>query len=185
MSGISLFIELTRQISNNNNNNAYFSGSCRSKVKQQKAKWIQTKNEFSYADSTTLQATLVELPYINNKNSNEKASMIIILPWPQHKCDVTGWMKRYMNWPSVVDAVKSMEVKNVQVTMPQFEIEAEFELSKVLSQMGMEPAFSNSANFNGMVDTGNANIRISKVLHKAKVNTRTGYITNIYFDAHV
>lgn len=132
---------------------------------------MQTHGRFKYAESTNLDAKLLELPFIKNRNSDEKASMIIILPAHQFKCNVTVWVERYLNWPSVVAAVESMKEENIQLTMPQFKIESEIELSEVLSSLGMAPAFSNSANFRKMVKSRGSNARLSKVLHKATVST--------------
>ena len=53
------------------------------------------------------------------------------------------------------------------MTMPKFEFESEFSLSKTLAVMGMPVAFSANADFSGM--TGNRELFIKDVIHKAFV----------------
>jgi serpin B len=52
--------------------------------------------------------------------------------------------------------------------MPKFEFESEFSLVDTLIEMGMPTAFSGAADFSGM--TGNPELAISDVLHKAFVS---------------
>ena len=58
--------------------------------------------------------------------------------------------------------------KEVQVAVPKFKMRAEFELSKVLSKMGMPLAFTDKADFSGM--TSEAKIQIDQVIHQAYVD---------------
>jgi len=68
-----------------------------------------------------------------------------------------------------VDAIIN-DLQNTQVTltMPQFEFDSEFSLKDTLADMGMPIAFSGGADFSGM--TGNRELSISDVLHKAFVS---------------
>ena len=52
--------------------------------------------------------------------------------------------------------------------MPEFEFESEFSLKSALTNMGMPVAFSSDADFSGM--TGNRDLSIDEVLHKAFVS---------------
>jgi serpin B len=52
--------------------------------------------------------------------------------------------------------------------MPKFEFDSAFSLADTLAGMGMSVAFSPSADFSGM--TGNRDLAISDVLHKAFVS---------------
>jgi len=58
--------------------------------------------------------------------------------------------------------------QQVNLTMPKFEFESEFSLKKILTAMGMPVAFSADADFSGM--TGNRDLFIDDVLHKAFVS---------------
>jgi len=57
--------------------------------------------------------------------------------------------------------------KQVALSLPRFKFESEFSLGDALSNMGMPTAFSSQADFSGM--TGNLDLSISKVIHKAFV----------------
>ncbi|OQR77117.1 serpin B10-like [Tropilaelaps mercedesae] len=135
----------------------------------QAVNWIQKKDSFAYQNSSELEATLVELPYYPNRKSSNSASMVIILPHPQHRCNISAWVKRQLNWISIVKTMGVMETRSVNITFPRIDIEADFQLSDKLQSLGMTEAFSNRANFSGMVDSGSADLRINSVIHKAKM----------------
>jgi serpin B len=58
--------------------------------------------------------------------------------------------------------------KQVTLSMPKFEIESSFSLVDALTALGMPVAFSPDADFSGM--TGNRELAISDVVHKAFVS---------------
>jgi len=67
-----------------------------------------------------------------------------------------------------VDAIiNDLQDTQVTLTMPRFEFDSEFGLKDTLAGMGMPIVFSSSADFSGM--TGNRELSISDVLHKAFV----------------
>jgi len=67
-----------------------------------------------------------------------------------------------------VDAIiNDLQDTQVTLTMPRFEFDSEFSLKDTLAGMGMPIAFSSSADFSGM--TGNRELSISDVVHKAFV----------------
>jgi serpin B len=55
----------------------------------------------------------------------------------------------------------------VELSVPKFTFESEFNLSETLAEMGMPSAFSGEADFSGM--TGARDLFISDVVHKAFV----------------
>lgn len=61
----------------------------------------------------------------------------------------------------------SLRSQNILLTMPGFEFTESISLSDILRNMGMELAFSVSADFSGI--TGSRDLFISEVLHKAFV----------------
>jgi serpin B len=63
---------------------------------------------------------------------------------------------------------ESLRRQEVALTMPKFEFESEFSLPDALRQLGMVDAFTSDADFSGM--TGNRDLSISDVLHKAFVS---------------
>lgn len=67
-----------------------------------------------------------------------------------------------------VDAIlDNLSLQRVTLTMPRFEFESEFNLGNTLAAMGMPDAFSDAADLSGM--TGNRDLRIQAVIHKAFV----------------
>lgn len=73
----------------------------------------------------------------------------------------------------------------VRTAMPQFQVEYDLELSKILKTMGMTDAFNpNKADFDGIGHSGLGNLYISQVLHKTFIQvdaqgTRAGAATAV------
>jgi len=114
-------------------------------------------NSFGYATGDGYQA--VELLY-----DGSELSMIILLP-------NSGQFESFQNSlnAALVDHIVSdLQSRQVSLTMPKFEFESEFSLADTLAAMGMPMAFSDEADFSGM--TGNRELTISDVVHKAFVS---------------
>ena len=114
-------------------------------------------NSFGYATGDGYQA--VELLY-----DGSELSMIILLP-------NSGQFESFQNSlnAALVDHIVSdLQSRQVSLTMPKFEFESEFSLADTLAAMGMPMAFSDEADFSGM--TGNRELTIRDVLHKAFVS---------------
>ncbi|MGB2827112.1 MAG: serpin family protein [Dehalococcoidales bacterium] len=117
---------------------------------------IQTES-FGYAEGDSYQA--VELPY-----DGRELSMVILLPGD-------GQFEAFessMDYEMIEDIISDLSYQQVNVTMPKFEFESEFSLKEALTAMGMPVAFSADADFSGM--TGNRDLAIDDVLHKAFVS---------------
>lgn len=104
---------------------------------------------------------MIELPYLG-----EEFSMIIILPDMKDGIDnleSNFSLENYTEW------TKNLKQEIVDVSIPKFKLDSEFKLSQVLSQMGMQIAFSDEADFRGMVDDSNKvdNLKISDIIHKS------------------
>ena len=121
------------------------------------ASFMQGKVNYKrYAGSD---ATVVELPYINNK-----FSMVIISPNSNTtlsnlaaNLDTVTWHK----WMS------GLLQQNGDVIMPKFKFSYNILLNDALSRLGMGNAFSDAADFTGINPFGG--LHISKVQHKAFV----------------
>ncbi len=117
---------------------------------------MQTES-LGYAEGDGYQ--VVELPY-----DGDELSMVIFLPETN----------RFEEFEDSLDAagvsgmVQDVEYREVALTMPTFEFESEFSLAETLAAMGMPIAFSAAADFSGM--TGNRDLTIAEVLHKAFVS---------------
>jgi len=127
-----------------------------------KVPMMSKKSEFKFKDFGSFSA--IELPYEGND-----LSMIIFLP--KEVDGLAGFEKNLTN-----DSVKAWINKliasyksEILVHLPKFKTTCEFELSKILSDMGMPSAFLlPPADFSGM--TGKKDFFISKVIHKAFVD---------------
>ncbi len=119
----------------------------------------QQTSAFGYAEGDGYQ--VVELPY-----DGRELSMVIILP-------DSGRFEEFETSldASVVKAVTEAVAFtfDVALTMPTFEFESDFSLSKTLADMGMPVAFvPGAADFSGM--NGEGRLFIQDVVHKAFVS---------------
>lgn len=117
---------------------------------------MKQTESFSYTKGEGYQA--VELLY-----DGDELSMVIFLPEAgQFEAFAEGLQAQQ------VDAIiNDLQDTRVTLTMPQFEFDSEFSLKDTLAGMGMPIAFSGDADFSGM--TGNQELSISDVVHKAFV----------------
>jgi serpin B len=101
----------------------------------------------------------VELPY-----DGRELSMVILLPDAGQFEMFEGSLDAEQ-----VDAILGdVAYRQVALTMPGFEVESDFSLAQTLAALGMADAFSSDADFSGM--TGNRDLFISDVVHKAFVS---------------
>jgi len=118
---------------------------------------MEQQESFSYTEGDNYQA--VELPY-----DGQELSMVIILPdFGQFET-----FEEAIDYQNIKGIIESLERREVRLTMPKFEFDSSFGLKKTLTEMGMPVAFSAGADFSGM--TGNKNLFISDVIHKAFVS---------------
>ncbi len=113
----------------------------------------QTKS-FGYAQGDNYQ--VVELPYDGNE-----LSMVIILPGlEQFKATEAS-----LNSQQVNSMIRSIQSRQMILTMPKFRFESSFGLKKTLSSIGMPVAFTADADFSGM--DGKRDLHIKDVVHKS------------------
>ncbi|XP_037708343.1 serine protease inhibitor 42Dd-like [Drosophila subpulchrella] len=106
-----------------------------------------------------LDAKVIELPY-----RNSSLSMVIFLP---EKIDGLQEMER-----KIAGFSPRLSVQSVLCRLPKFKIEFSSELKGILETVGIREAFSDKANFGGLVKTGKP--RISKVIHKVFIEVNEG-----------
>jgi serpin B len=117
---------------------------------------MKQTESFGYIVEEEYQA--VELPY-----DGGELSMVILLP----EAGNFEAFEEGLQGQQVSDIISGLQHAEIVLTMPQFEFDSEFSLKDTLAGMGMPIAFSSSADFSGM--TGNRELLISDVLHKAFV----------------
>jgi len=118
---------------------------------------MKQTESFGYTEGEGYQA--VELPYDGNE-----LSMVILLP-------ESGQFQAFEKELQAQQAdaiINDLQNTQVALKMPQFEFDSEFSLKDTLADMGMPIAFSSGADFSGM--TGNRELFISDVVHKAFVS---------------
>ncbi len=127
-------------------------------VKIDMMEYTDENNKFNYTETNYLK--ILEMNYQGNETS-----MIIILPKENNislaekqlsKENLTHWKNNFVT--REIDTLK----------IPKFKLETEYTLNDILSDMGIDDAFTPGvADFSGM--DGTKNLFISKVLHKAFV----------------
>ncbi|MFC1933081.1 serpin family protein [Chloroflexota bacterium] len=118
---------------------------------------MKQTESFGYAEGAGYQA--VELPY-----DGREFSMVIMLP-------DTGQYEAFedsMDYQAVKGITSELKNRQVSLAMPKFEYESEFNLKSALATLGMPVAFTADADFSGM--TGNRDLFIDEVIHKAFVS---------------
>jgi serpin B len=117
--------------------------------------FMHQKTDVDYYEDAEIQA--IELPYKGGMKT-----MIIILPK-----DTEGW--KLIGRILTIDRLKiiyhGMVVKEVEMAIPKFSYESQFNLKETLILMGMKEPFSNFADFSGMTDAND--LKIDEVIHKA------------------
>lgn len=155
-------------------NAAYFKGTWHSQFKPEKTKlgvfysskeqftfvnYMTQKGAFSFGVSEDLQAHVLELPYLG-----EQISMFLLLPPFQDGALNTTVSKLT---PQVFrNTIEMMWQVDVNVTIPKFRIEENYDMSEELADLGFKSLFdSSSANLTGFSKSGN--LVLGSALHKS------------------
>jgi serpin B len=109
-----------------------------------------------YAETEDLQ--ILELPY-----KGEELSMLVLLP---KENDIDS-LEQNLNINKLSEWKNMLEEQSVDVFLPKFKFETKYMMAPTLSDMGMPTAFSGSADFSGIANTG---LFISQVIHQAFVD---------------
>ena len=102
---------------------------------------------------------MLQVPY-----EQLQLSMLVFLP---RKADGLAELQKQLAADSMSQLSDKMKLYQVDLSLPKFKFTSEFQLGKVLADMGMGIAFSPSADFSGMATREKLNI--SAVIHKAFV----------------
>jgi serpin B len=122
-----------------------------------KLPFMHQNESFRYGEGADYQA--IELPYDGNE-----LSMVIVLPSEGEFNSFEG----QLDSAKLAAIIDGLENSQVDLSMPKFNIESEFELNKALEELGMPVAFSGNADFSGM--DGTRDLFISDVVHKSFVD---------------
>ncbi|MFO7743576.1 MAG: serpin family protein [Anaerolineae bacterium] len=118
---------------------------------------MHQEESFGHAEGEDYQA--VELPY-----DGHELSMVIVMP----EEGAFEAVEASLDAERVGAIIEELDRRQVALTMPRFEFDAEFGLKRALAALGMPSAFSDAGDFSGMM--GERELFISEVLHKAFVS---------------
>lgn len=126
--------------------------------KSTKVSFMKNIIETKYFETETFQ--YLEIPY-----KDDKAKMCIILP--KKKNDFLE-IKSKLTYDTLKMLEEKAKVLKVELQIPKFKIENKINLSYILSNNGMDLAFSAQADFSSMAC--NNDLQIDKVLQQAFIN---------------
>jgi serpin B len=127
--------------------------------RQVDAPMMHQKDRFPYLETDDMQ--ILELPY-----AGSELSMVILLP---RERDGLEGIENALAYDELSRLLMKLRKREVKVIFPKFSLTSEFDLSKILSSMGMADAFSqDAANLSGITVKGD--LYISAVVHKAFVD---------------
>lgn len=113
--------------------------------------------EAKYMASETFQA--VELPYLGNETS-----MVILLPRQRNGL---GQLEQVLSLQFLTTVFSRLNQQRIELFLPRFTLDLQFDLKQVLAAMGMSDAFVAKADFSGI--GGGGPLWISGVFHHARV----------------
>ena len=116
------------------------------------------RGHFAYSKSKGVQ--ILEIPY-----KGYQYSMVILLP--EQRNGLKNLLKT-MDESILTKHQKERVWEDVVLYMPKYKLETDYELKPALSALGMQIPFSDDADFSGM--TGNKDLKISAVIHKAFID---------------
>jgi serpin B len=123
-----------------------------------KASQGENRETFTATVGTGYQA--VDLPYYGNE-----FSMLVLLP----DQGTFASFEQSLDYPLIHQIINNLHVQDIVLRMPKFGYTSKFELSGILSNMGMPDAFdAGTADFSGM--DGLRDLFISKTIHQANIS---------------
>jgi serine protease inhibitor len=130
---------------------------------------MRQKSHFEYREIEQDGVEILELPYgiapTRSEYDKNNLSMIILLPKER---DGLAELERSLTPEKLGSWLRWLRYQKVNVFLPKFKINSGFELSQVLSGMGMPDAFRpEKADFSGI--DGTRDLSISSVIHQAFV----------------
>uniref|UniRef100_A0A8C3QY01 Serpin domain-containing protein n=1 Tax=Cyanoderma ruficeps TaxID=181631 RepID=A0A8C3QY01_9PASS len=131
-------------------------------VTEQESKPVQMmcqNNTFKVARVVEDKIKIVELPY-----NQEELSLFVLLP---DDISVLAQLENKISYEKLAEwtSPKVMQKKRVKVYLPRMKIEEKYNLTSVLTSLGITDLFSPLANLSGISSA--ESLRISKAIHKA------------------
>ncbi len=102
---------------------------------------------------------VLELPY-----AGDDLSLVVLLPTRQDGIESLG---KQLSADRLAELLARLQPQLVDVHLPKFRLESQFQLSQALAALGMSDAFSSSADFSGI--SRDADLQLSDVIHKTEI----------------
>nr|QIR83413.1 serpin 6 [Locusta migratoria] len=126
----------------------------------QRSYFMETLSYFKYGYISALDAEAVEILY-----NDDQFSMVILLPTKRNNINK---LIRDLTHSPLSDTIGKLQLTEVLVSIPRFNITYNSELIPVLEKLGVQEVFGAHANLSGIAsDIGTAHI--SQVLHATKI----------------
>ena len=119
---------------------------------------MHLKGDFNYTENDRLRA--LALPYAGNT-----LSMILLLP---KRAPDFRYLENALSTANLKTCFSKLAGQKVNVAIPRFTMDAGINVSHLLTNMGMEDAFTKKADFSGM--DGSKKLYLDSVLHKAHID---------------
>jgi len=127
---------------------------------QKNANLMNQVEDFRYAESAELGgAQVLELRYTKGETS-----MVVILPKKETGIQA---LESSLTAAALDSALGQLSSNKVDVYLPKFKVNTDYQLVEPLKALGIKAAFSNQADFSGISQKGN--LKISKVVQKVFV----------------
>ncbi|OQR77447.1 serpin B9-like [Tropilaelaps mercedesae] len=125
-----------------------FNAGCNS-LEKAHSKWAKISGKIGYIKSSSVRAQLFRIPYDTGENSLIDVDMVIAVPSTNH-CDIRLWLGK-VDWFTLMKAIGSMQTIEVDLLVPEFEMEWDTDLQKPLKGLGIVEAFDmDRADFSDM-----------------------------------
>lgn len=120
---------------------------------------MSNEDDFKLYHDENLAAHVVKMNY-----HETNIAMYVIIPDEAQGLKKVEENLAQLNFKEIDAKLKKRYIK---LLMPQFEFEYEASLNEMLQKMGMATAFTDSADFSGMLETNTTPLKISDAIHKA------------------
>lgn len=128
------------------------------KGKSRQVQMMKQTSFFGYTKDAECQ--VVEMPY-----GYREFSMIILLP---KKLDGLGNLEKTLTEERLRKMISDLGSREVNLSVPKFKINSDFNLEKILEKMGLKTVFNLSADFSGL--TGGKDVFVSSIIHKTYIS---------------